>query len=352
MIINFKSILNLTWKVGLGLFGLTTLIIGLLIAYEWYDDSFGRYQWNDTELSKNVDVHCFGDLRVRVWNSKTGRYTTRKLNWVSATPEHDSLTVYCDLDGNRGYINCNTGEIVIPANKAKYRHAWHFSEGRAFVILPDEDSLSVIDHAGRIIVRNVSPYYSGYDYVFKNGLCELRKDGMVGLLGMDGAWAVEPDYFFIHTPNTFGYRLARNEQGYWLYDKELKLVYSEPYDNLEFAIGHPEGTGTLYRTRGHVKQLVNYDGSIVVPFVIDGKYNLSYMSGYNEDGEEAFVLDTGIIVYKVDDFEGLMDPRGRLITPAVYTGFEMISKDLIKATLSFDCESAVMLDRSGHAVNI
>lgn len=347
-----KTILNLTWKVGLGLLGLTSLVIGGLIAYEWYDDSFGRYPWRDVELSKNVDVHCFGDFRVRVWNAETARYTTKKLKWVSSSPDRDSLTVYCDKDGHRGYINCNTGEIVIPANKAKYRHAWHFSEGRAFVILPGEDSLSVIDHAGKIIVRNVSPYYSGYDYVFRNGLCELSKDEMVGLLGMDGTWAVEPEYYFIHTPNTFGYRLARNEQGYWLYDKELKLVYSEPYDNLEFAIGRSEGTGTLYRTRDHVKQLVNYDGSVVEPFVIDGTYDLRYRINGNEECEEEYLLDPDLVVYRVNDWEGLMNKHtGRPITRAVYTDFEMISKELIKASLSNDNENSIILGRNGQVVN-
>lgn len=354
MQINFKSILDLTWKVGLGLLGLVALFIGLRVAYEWYDDTFGRYPWRDAELSKNVDVHCFGDFRVRVWNSETGRYTTRKLKWVSSTPERDSITVYCDMDGNRGYINCNTGEIVIPADKAGYRHAWHFSEGRAFVVLPDEDSLSVIDRAGEVIVRNVSPYYGGYDYVFTNGLCELRKDEMVGLLSMDGAWAIEPKYLDIWSPNAgLGFRIAVNEDGYWLYAPDLKLVFPDPYDKLEFAVGREEGTGTLYRSRDHRKELFNYDGSVVEPFVIDGTYDLRYRMRYNEDGEDEYQLDPDLVVYRVDDWEGLMNKHtGRVVTPAVYTDLEMISKNLIKADLSHrGCDNSVVMDRNGHVVN-
>ena len=349
---NIKSILDATWKGGLGLFGLTALIIGVLIAIEWYDDSFGRYYWKDQTLSRNVDVHCFADYRVRVWNCKSASYTTPKLRWVSCAPKRDSVTVYADKDGNRGYLNCHTGEIVIPANKAMYRHAWVFSEGRAFVMLPDSDSLSIIDHDGKMIAKNVAPYQVGQDYVFDwSGLCELEKDGRTGLLALDGTWAIEPKYFSIETPNTFGYRLARNEEGYWLFDPDHKQVYSEPYDKLEFAIGHEEGTGTLYRTRNHIKELVNYDGSVVEPFVIDGTYNLRHMVKYNEDGEDDYALDPDLVVYRVDEWEGLMNKHtGRVITPAIYTDFEMISKELIKADLSYNDGNAVVMDRSGHIV--
>ena len=352
MRINFKSILNLTWKVGLGLFGLAALILGILIAICWYDGRYGRAYWQDEDLSRNVQVHGFNNNRVRVYNKKEGRYVTPSLKWVSGTPRRDSLTVYADHNGNRGYLNCNTGEIVIPAKTARYSRAWHFSNGRAFVILPGEDSLSVIDPCGNIVVRNVAPYRYDNDYVFDwSGLCRLEKDDKTGLLGLDGTWAIEPKYYEVEYPNTFGYRLARNEEGHWLYGPDLQLVYSEPYDKLAYAIGHEEGTGTLYRTRNHVKELVNYDGSVVEPFVIDGTYSLRYMVKYSEDDEDEYALDPDVVVYRVDDWEGLMNKHtGRVITPAIYTDFEMISKDLIKAELSLDDDNAVVMDRSGRVV--
>lgn len=347
-----KSILNLTWKVGLGLFGLAALGIGLLIAHSWYEDSYGRAYWKDKTLSKDISVHGFNNNRVRVWDKRTARYITPKLMWVSGAPDCDSITVYCDKDGNRGYINCNTGKIVIPAQKAKYNRAWHFSKGRAFVVLPGEDSLSVIDYSGKVVVKNIATYDYGYDYVFENGLCELRVNRMKGLFAADGTWAVEPKYYDIDYPNTFGYRIARNEDGYWLYDSDFKLVFSEPYDKLSYAIGRDEGTGTLYRTKNHVKQLVNYDGSIVEPFVIDDTYNLKYMTRYNEESENEYALDPDLVVYRVNDWEGLMDKHtGHIITPAIYIDFKMISKDLIKAELgmSYDDE-AVVMDKRGHIV--
>lgn len=348
----FKSILNATWKVGLGLFGLFAIGLAILLASVWYEKSYGRAYWKDKTLSKSIEVLGFNNNCVRVWDWQSCKYVTPKLRWVSGTPLRDSITVYCNRDGQRGYLNCNTGRIIIPAEKVSFHHAWQFSEGRAFVVTEDEDSLSVIDYSGKILFRNVAPYIKGYDYVFEDGLCELYIDGKFGLFAKDGTWAVEPKYNHIEYPNTFGYRIARNEEGYWLLDSQLNLVFPVPYDKMEYAIGREKGTGTLYRSKNHVKQLVNYDGSIVEPFVIDGTYNLKYMVRYNEDSEDEYALDPDLVVYSVDGWEGLMNKHtGRVITPAVYTNFQMISKDLLMAELSYNYnDEAVVMDRSGRIV--
>ena len=106
MKLNLKSILNPTiWKVGLriilGAFALAALIFTVALAGALYRDAHGRIEWRDVEISKNVEVRAFRD-GVRVWNTKTGKYTTPKLRWVSCnTTENDSLNVICDKAGNR-----------------------------------------------------------------------------------------------------------------------------------------------------------------------------------------------------------------------------------------------------------
>lgn len=349
-----KRILDATWKVGLGLIGLAALAVGILVFTVWHEETRGRNYRYDKNLSKDIAVHSFNGNRERVWNRRTERYVTPKLRWVSGTPACDSITVYCDVHGNRGYLNCNTGEIVTPAEKARYRRAWQFSDGLAFVILPypEKECLSIIDHAGNILAKNVASYEEWYDYLFVDGLCMIRADGRYGLLSTDGTWAVEPKYYNIGLPNTFGYRIARNEEGYWLLDSHLDLAFPEPYDNLEYAIGRVDGTGTLYRTKHHVKQLVNYDGSVVEPFVIDDTYELKYVTRYNEDEPDEYALEPDVVVYRVDDWVGLMNKHtGKVITPATYMGFTMISKDLIRAELNqgSDTESVVM-NRRGRIV--
>ena len=346
------STLSIIWKVALALIALTAVVFVVILFIVWREEKYGRAYWKDRTLSTNIEVHAYHNNRVRVYDKRKARYTTKNLRWVSGRPLRDSLTVYCDTDGNRGYLNCNTGEVAIDAARTRYRHAWIFSEGRAFVVLPDEDSLSIIDHAGQVLIRNVTPFEPGYDYVFIDGLCQLNSGANTGIFTIDGSWVVEPKYQLIETPNTFGYSIARNEEGYWLFNPALELVYPEPYEEIEFAIGHQEGTGTLYLTKNHVKQLVNYDGSIVEPFVIDDTYNLRFFTGYDNEGNEQYEVANDLIVYRVNNWEGLMNKNsGRIITPAIYSNIEMISKTLIKASLSqADQEESVVMDKNGRVI--
>ena len=84
-----------------------------LVVYALYDDAYGRDYW-DRIVSDNVTLRSFSDNKWRVYNTSTEEYTTDKINWLSEVPENDSLAVYA-LPGKRGYINVNTGRIVIDA---------------------------------------------------------------------------------------------------------------------------------------------------------------------------------------------------------------------------------------------
>lgn len=111
-----NHLLNLTWKVGLGLIGLETLVICILVARVWYEEKYGSDYWNDFTLSEYVTVEAYNNNTVRVRNMKTAQYTTNKLCWVSGTPELGSLTVICnktELDyGDEGIIMDRRGNIV------------------------------------------------------------------------------------------------------------------------------------------------------------------------------------------------------------------------------------------------
>lgn len=350
MTTNFKSILNAIWKIGVGIIALVVLCFAGILSYIWYDKTHGRAYSEDHNLSRTIEVLTFENDRARVKDLKTGRYVTPTLKWVAEQPPRDSLTVYCDVHGNRGYINCNTGKIAIPAEKAQYRRAWYFSEGVAFVILHDSDSLSIIDHSGRIIARNVALYEYGEAFIFNGGVCVAGENGLYGMLAKDGTWAVEPKYSKIDIPNAVGYRIAVDEEGYWLFDSDLNLVFDEPYDNMDYAFGCDPGTGSLYISKNHVKQLVNYDGTVVEPFVVDLTNDLMYMTRFNEIDPNEYGISLDVMEYQVDDWCGLMDRHtGKIITPAIYNDFEMLSEDLIRAELGSGSES-VILDKSSRTV--
>ena len=144
--------------------------------------------------------------------------------------------------------------------------------------------------------------------------------------------------------------IVRDEDGYWLIDKNYNLVFSEPYEMIDFTCGR-EDTG-LYLTRNHVKVMATYEGKVVEPFVIDGTYDLQYKTNYNDDETYDYALDPDLVVYIVNGWEGLMDKHsGKVLTPAYYTDFTMISKNLIHAELDkgYD-DNGVVMDRRGNVI--
>lgn len=342
----FKSILNVTWKVGVGLFGLAAIGIGIIVAIVYHEERYGRDYYNDKNLSPDIKVEAYNNNRVRVWNRKTASYTTPKLVWVSGTPERDSLTVFCDVNGNRGYLNAYTGEIVIPA---QYRRAWQFSEGLG-AVLGENNHIGFIDKDNNLVIDCEIPYERGSDYVFKDGYLVVHHyengDYVYAAYGKDGRLVLSWAYSFIGEPNEDGYRIVCDEDGYMLMDRDFKQVFPKRYDAISFASKN-EG---VYLTKNHVKQLVNYDGKVLEPFVVDGTYRLKYMTTFHADDADEYALVNDVVVYIVDSWEGLMDARtGKVLTPAKYWDMSMASKDLVRAQLGSD-EECVILDLRGREV--
>ena len=98
-----KRILNAIWKVGLGLIGTGVAVFTIFLAIAFCESHYGRYEWRDRTLSKDVVVRAYKNNTVRIWNKSSKEYTTKKRRWVSGDPcEGDSLTVGCDQEGKRG----------------------------------------------------------------------------------------------------------------------------------------------------------------------------------------------------------------------------------------------------------
>lgn len=351
---NFKNILNATWKVGVGMIGLFALLLAIRIGSFIYRDHFGRAMWNDKTLSENVVVRAWNRGGCRVYNKKTRHYTTPKVSWVAGTPDSDSLTVFCDKKGYRGFLNVMTGEVVIPA---QYNKAWVFSEGLAAVEY-GKKQLGFINHDNEMVISDV-PYAPGYfDYVFKNGYCIVKtwdEDGdLVYSVYSSRALCKIGEYNALNRLDRGDYTIARNKDGYWLLDSVYNKVFDKPYDVIEEAY-YMDG---IFITENWVKRRVDFDGTVLDDFVIDGVSRLSYVVGLAEKDvdeyyEERYLseFEPDLIVYRVGDHHGLMNPMtGKVITPAKFGEITMISKGLIRAELNSYNNESVLLDRNGNVI--
>lgn len=337
------------WKAALVFIGLWAMLkVCHQICY-W----FGRASWNDKTVSSDVVVRVYRNSTCRVYNKKTGRYTTPKLRWVAGTPKRDSLTVFCDKSGYRGFLNVNTGEIALPA---QYGKAWQFSEGLAAVEY-GKKQLGFINYAGEMVMEDI-PHESGFfDYLFKDGFCTVlywddKTDGRVYSVYSSKTLGKVGEYSDISYLDRGEYMIACDDTGYWLLDSEYKRVFDGPYEDIEEAsdIG-------VFVTRDYVKQHIDFDGTVLEPFVIDGTERLQYVTGLTEaipeyDQDQVMELEPELMTYRVNYCWGLMNARtGKIITPAKYGYIRMVSRDLLRADINYADNESILLDRNGKEIS-
>ena len=317
-----------------------------LVAYALYEDEYGRDYW-DRKLSDNITLHSFSDNKWRVYDKQTGEYTTDKIYWLSEVPENDSLAVYA-LPNKRGYINVNTGRIVIDAEANDYRKAWVFSEGLAAVM--KEGKIGFINAKNEVVIPFQFDYTDkcrmyDFGYLFHDGFCIMTdKDGDLGLIDTTGKWIVEPDYDEIWAPHESGYRIIVDNSKHGVLDSRENVVYPAEYGYIDVL------SDGFVLTKGGKKWQVDFDGNVVQPFMFDGTYYLNYPIGYNECGDIQYAF-ADYAKYEVMNRYGIMNRiTGKPITLALYSDINMLSKDLfeVQAPESYDW---YLVDTQGNVVS-
>ena len=318
-----------------------------LIACAYYDSEYGRCYWKDDYLSDDVVVHGFRNKKVRVYNSRTGKYTTPKVIWVSGTSANDSLTVYA-ISGKRGYLNINNGEIVIDAEANNYSKAWVFSEGLAAVM--KDGKIGFINANNEVVIPFQFDYTDkcrmwDFGYLFHDGYCIMTNtDGDLGLIDKSGNWVVEPTYDEIWAPHESGYRIIVDNSKHGVLDSRGNVIYPAEYGYVEVL------SDGFILTKGGKQWQVDFEGNVVQPFMFDGTYYLNYPIGYNESGEIQYTL-ADYAKYEVMNCYGIMNRiTGEPITPAIYSDINMLSKGLFEVQ---DPESHdwYLVDTDGNVVS-
>ena len=161
---------------SLALIGLGVLfIIGILI-YVPIEKRQNRIRWYYQDAvndSLRADYDYPDKDYVRIYNTKRKCYVSPKMRWFSqGVSEGDSLTVFCDMNGKRGYINLHTGKMVIDG---RYDHAWNFSEGLAAVCR--DKKIGFINTAGEEVIPCQFPTtlhaITRLGYAFHDGYCVI-----------------------------------------------------------------------------------------------------------------------------------------------------------------------------------
>lgn len=317
-----------------------------LVAGALYEDAYGRDYW-DSRLSDSVTLRSFADNRWRVYNEHTKEYTTDRVNWVSDVSVNDSLAVYA-LPCKRGYINVNTGRIVIDAEANNYSKAWVFSDGLAAVM--KDGKIGFINAKNEVVIPFQFDYSDecrmyDFGYLFHNGYCIMTNtDGDLGLIDKSGNWVIEPSYDEIWSPHKSGYRVIVKDNKHGVLNADCTVVYPAEYGYINIL------SDGFVLTKGGKQWQVDFEGNIVQPFMFDGTYYLKYPIGYNECGEIQYTF-ADFVKYEVMNSYGIMNRiTGEPITPAIYSDINMLSKNLFEVQ-EYDSYDWYLLDTKGNVVS-
>ena len=300
----------------------TVFVLG--VACSLYKAAFGRNSYWDKQLSDNITAHSFVDDRYRIYDERAEKYTTRRLDWVSEAAAGDSLAVYA-LSDRRGFVNVNTGRIVIDAKDNDYSKAWVFSEGVAAVVRDGKVGFINADNEVVIPFQFDCPEWYVIDYVFHNGYCTMNdSEGRLGLIDKSGAWVVEPIYSGIWAPQKRGLRLVLQNSKYGVIESDGTLVFAPQYDDVKIL-----SDGFIFTNEGRMWQ-VDLSGNITKPFMFDYIYPLLCPYSYSASEDVIYML-SDYARYEVGCRCGILcRSTGKPITPAIYSDVKMLSDSVFQ----------------------
>ena len=314
-------------------------------AYGYYDNNYGR-DYYDRNLSHGIVLHSFADNRWRVYDCQAEEYVTDRINWLSEVSADDSLAVYAMPD-KRGYINVNTGRIVIDAEANNYRKAWVFSEGLAAVM--QDGKIGFINANNEVVIPFQFDYTDKcrmweFGYVFHNGCCAMTNaDGDLGLIDKSGNWVVEPAYDEIWAPHKSGYRVIVKDNKQGVLNADCAVVYPAEYGYINIL------SDGFVLTKGGKQWQVDFEGNTVLPFMFDDVYYLQYPNGYDSCGDLTYEF-ADFVKYEVMNSYGIMNRiTGEPITPAIYSDINMLSKNLFEVQ-EYDSYEWYLVDTKGCVV--
>lgn len=285
---------------------------------------------------------CDGEYSIK--NMSTGKTTIDGIDWLFAAEAYaDSLVVY-SKNLKRGYFDRYTGENVIPA---QYTHAWIFSEGLAAVVL--NDKVGFIDHHGKIVIDFQFPYIKDnkkqIGLVFHDGYCSMYDEtGKCGMINKKGEWVLKPSYEYIRNPQ-YGKRIFNDGEMFGVLDDSLHVLLPAEYKDIALEDNY------LVADRSDGIQLqISYNGEVLNKNIYHDVTSLDYDTMERRaDSGEAIMKPTGMYYYGAYNLYGLMDDKGKPLTPAIYADITALSKELFLCSLK-DRYSKVIMNRKGQVI--
>ena len=269
------------------------------------------YEYGDEPLDGPVS---YNNGKSNIINPATKEVIVKDIDWChySSNNDEDPIVLFAK-NGKRGFCNIVTNEVIVPPTT--YTKAWIFSEGLAAV--EKNGYIGFVNAKGDVAIKFKFSYRGNplTEFVFHNGHCVVAdSSNKVGVIDHKGRWVIKPLYNNIE--------LAKN----------YAIVYKD----------------------GEFKKQVDFEGQVLQDGIIDYINNLYYEVNYTDlQTGEAKVGESKIddyYEYRVGGYSGLVDSKGEIITPPIYTDITGITPTLFKAQLQ-DWTSMVIIDQKGNVLS-
>lgn len=273
---------------------------------EYYDYSYGE------EPSDGYVSYKSG--KSNIINPTTKEVIVKDIDWChySSNSDEEPIVLFAK-DGKRGFCNIATNEIIV--SPTTYTKAWVFSEGLAAV--ERMGYIGFVNTSGKVAIDFRFSYRGNnlYEFVFHNGYCVVAdSSNKIGVINQKGRWVIKPLYDDIELT------------------KDYAIVYKE----------------------GEFKKQIDFQGHVLQDGIIDDIYDLEYDVQYTDlqTGEPSvgYAKNENFYEYRVGSYSGLIDSKGKIITPPIYTDISGITSTLFRARLQ-DWTSIVIIDTKGNVIS-
>lgn len=300
-------------RVIIGLFvtvGIAVPVI-MLFIHKQHEEEYYDYEYGE-EPSDGYVVYSGGSSDIV--NPDTKEVIVKDIDWCHYSDGNDEPPIVLFAkNGKRGYCNIATGEVIV--EPTTYTKAWIFSEGLAAV--EKNGYIGFVNTSGKVAIDFKYSYRGNdlYAFVFHDGHCVVAdSSNKIGVINTKGRWVIKPKYDHVEIT------------------KDYAVVYND----------------------GEFKKQVDFQGNVLQDGIIDDinelYYNMQYTNLQTGEPQEGYAKNNDYYEYQVGYYSGLIDSKGKIITPPIYTDISGITPTLFRACLK-DNLSIVIIDTKGNVVS-
>lgn len=276
-----------------------------------------------------------------IFNKLTGDVVLDPVADIKCPPKGLNLAYYSNGE-KYGYVDLQTFEVVIPPI---YSTASDFCDGIAAVSV--NDTLLFIKEDGQ---RYIKESYRLVDRVddcnLWRGFCKVGTfDNKQGVVDESGKWLIEPIYDGI----------CEEANGYWTMTVGDKWGVMTPDFQILFPCQYNmaqviSDKGVILTMKNHTLKRFDFDGSLLDNNVFSEVMDMVYNSdAYDEKGRRMEKVASCRKYMAEDGYWGLMDRKGKVITPPFYEEIHALGNHLYLCSYSED--KHVLLNEMGQTVN-